>query len=108
MTADYGTKMVITVKPLEPATYQVDLTFLEWVYTTANQRPISVTINDLPMLKGFDVFSSAGGSLKPVKRSILIPVVNGQIVLVLTNDLDSPLLTTRRNAILSELVVTLQ
>ncbi len=99
-TADYGKRMVWTVAPLEPGTYQVDLMFVEWLYGVAGQRPITVTVNDQPILKAFDIWA-AGGYLKPVTRSILVPVVDGKIVIVLSNDLG-------RSAILSGLTVTLQ
>lgn len=100
-TADYGKRMVWTVGPLDPGTYQVDLTFVEWPYTKVNQRPITVTVNDAPMLKAFDIWA-AGGYLKPVTRSTLVPVVDGKIVIVITNDLAG------HSAILSGLTVTLQ
>ena len=97
-TASYGKRMVYSIDELEPSIYRVDLTFLEWIYSLAGQRPITVTINDQPMLKAFDIFT-AGGYLKPVVRSMLIPAPEGKIVVVLTNDIG-------RSAILSGLTVT--
>lgn len=99
-TADYGKRMVWTVAPLAAGTYQVDLLFVEWLYTTPGQRPITVTVNDSPMLKAFDIWA-AGGFLQPVTRSMLVPVVDGKIVIVISND-------AGRSAVLSGLTVTLQ
>ena len=81
-TMQYGAKMVWTAS-VDPGAYLVDLTFVEPLYTTGNQRPLNVTVNGVSILSAFDVVA-AGGALTPVKWSTIAAPGAGKIVVVLT------------------------
>lgn len=78
----YGSRMVWTVT-IDPGVYRVELTFVEPIYTTLGQRPLNVTVNDVPFLKAFDVVA-AGGPFTPVTQTTFVTVSGQSIIIVLT------------------------
>lgn len=79
----FGARMVFTV-PVPNGIYEVGLRFQEPNQTwRIGGRIMNVTINDQPILWGFDAYAAAGTN--PVERPVLISVTGGKIVVVLTS-----------------------
>lgn len=103
----YGLKMVYTVTGLENGVYIVTFTFVEPIYSTANQRPLNVVVNDSPFLSAFDVVAAGGGKGNvEVTRGLVAVATDGKLVIILTanSTMANGKLTTH-SAILSGLAV---
>lgn len=67
--------------PVPNGLYTVNLKFAEIYFTSPGLRPFNVTLNGLPVLVNFDVYTAAGGAFKAYDQSFPVSVVNGQIVI---------------------------
>jgi hypothetical protein len=93
-TGDNGGSFKYTVSALTASrTYTVKLHFGDDVSTAAGQRKLTVLINGVQVLTGFDIFA-AGGLYRAVVRQFAAPATSqGYITVTLTSVVGNPLLS---------------
>jgi hypothetical protein len=77
--------------------YTVTLKMLEPTKTGAGQRMFGATINGTPVLAGLDLFSAAGGAVKPYDRTFPVSATGGTIQITMQS--------TAANALLSAIQI---
>ena len=85
-TLSYGSRLVYGLSGFDRgAVYLVELSFQDPTSIKSGDRVMSVKVNDGTWLESFDVWASGGrATTGAIKRSILVPAIDGQIILELT------------------------
>ncbi len=96
-TLRYCVSCSYTIPTTEGQPYLVTLTFIEPTVQAAGQRVFSVSINDQPVLRDFDVFAAAG-FLTQIQRSFVAVPNNAQLVIAFSASV--------RNAVISSIQVS--
>jgi len=69
-------------------THTVNLGFAETLYTAAGQRVFNIVLNGQTVRSRFDIFAAAGSN-KAVVLTFPVTVTNGQVLIQLTNVVNS-------------------